>query len=203
MMYVVGLHSLMLMIEKGERRQVAATVICVLCGLCVLCRSQGSLDFYGVGGVQRYLESKGIALVDVGIALIFYEVTGMLVLLLFWATCFASQPIKHGILAPLQTVFSALREVVGVAGVGDAWVSRAGEIYDLVHAKVQSKFDGVAATLRVDGVRLTTAYCEGAVCRGMCKPLLVPLKLYCTYCMVTGWRLGYQQLVLGVRAPAL
>lgn len=198
MMYVVGLHSLMLMIEKGERRQVAATVICVLCALCVLCRSQGSLDFYGVGGVQRYLETKGIALVDVGIALIFYEFAGMLVLLLFWAACFASQPIKHGILAPLQSVFAVFREV---AGVGDAWASRAGEMYDLVHAKVQSKFDGVAATLRVDAVRLTTAYCEGAVCRGMCKPLLVPLKLYCTYCMVTGWRLGYQQLVL--RAPAL
>ena len=125
MMYVVGLHSLMLMIEKGERRQVAATVICVLCGLCVLCRSQGSMDFYGVGGVQRYLESKGIALVDVGIALIFYEVTGMLVLLLFWAACFASQPIKHGILAPLQTVFSALREVVGVAARPESCARRA------------------------------------------------------------------------------
>jgi hypothetical protein len=193
MMYVVGLHSVMLMIEKGERRQVAATVICVLCALCVLCRSQGSLDFYGVGGVQRYLESKGIALVDVGIALIFYEVTGMLVLVLFWAACFASQPIKHGILVPLQSVYAVFRELVGV---GDSWASRAGEMYDIVHAKVQSKFDGVAATLRVDPVRLTTAYCEGAVCRSMCKPLLVPLKLYCTYCMVTGWRLGFQTFMM-------
>jgi hypothetical protein len=193
MMYVVGLHGLMLMIEKGERRQVAATVICMLCALCVLCRSQGSLAFYGVGGVQRYLESKGIALVDVGIALIFYEITGMLVMLSFWAACFVSQPIKHGILEPLLSVFGVCKEVLGV---GEGWVNRAEEIYSLVHAKVQSKFDSVAKTLRVDAVRLTTAYCEGAVCRGMCKPLLVPLKLYCTYCMLCCWRLGYERLYL-------
>jgi len=193
MMYVVGLHGLMMMIEKGERRQVAATVICVSCALCMLCRSQGSLDFYGVGGVQRYLESKGIALVDVGIALVLYEITGFVTLLSFWAACFVSQPIKHGILEPILSVFGVFKEVMGV---GDSWLCRAEELYGIVHSKVQSKFDGVAATLNVDGVRLTTAYCEGAVCRGMCKPLLVPLKLYCTYCILSTWRLGYQHFIV-------
>ena len=193
MMYVVGLHGVMLMIEKGERRQVAATVICSLCVLCLLCRSQGSLAFYGVGGVQRYLESKGIALVDVGIALVLYELTGMLALLFFWAACFCTQPLKHGILAPLRSVIGVCHEVIGF---GEGWVQRTEGLYNLVHAKVQSKFDGVAKTLRVDAVRLTTAYCEGAVCRGMCKPLLVPLKLYATYCLLCCWRLVYQQLVM-------
>ena len=192
-MYVVGLHGLTVMVEKGERRQVAAWVICLLCALCLLCRSQGSLDFYGVGGVQRYLESKGIALVDVGIAIVLYEITGFALLISFWIACFLGQPIKHGILGPLLTVYSIFKEVLGI---DDSWLLRAEELYQVVHDKVQSKFDGVASRLQVDGVRLTTAYCEGAVCRGMCKPLLVPLKLYCTYCLLTGWRLIYQQVGL-------
>ena len=197
MMYVVGLHGLTMMIEKGERRQMAATVIGVLCVLCLLCRSHGSLAFYGAGGVQRYLESHGIALADMGLALVLYEATGFLALLSFWAACFLSQPIKYGLLEPLLSIFGVCKEVFGL---GESWLLRGEELYNLVHAKVQCKFDGIAARLRVDAVRLTTAYCEGAVVRGMCKPLLVPLKLYCTYCLLCGWRHVYTQLLL---SPAL
>ena len=161
---------MMMMIEKGERRQVAATVICTLCVLCMLCRSHGSLAFYGAGGLHRYLESKGVALVDVGVALIFYEMTGMLALVSFWVTCFLTQPLKHGILEPLLSLCRGCREVFGM---GDFWLFRAAlcfgllctvraeELYNAVHDKVKSKFHGIAATLRVDSVRLTTAYCEG------------------------------------------
>jgi hypothetical protein len=269
MMYVIGLHGMMMMIEKGERRQVAATVICTLCVLCMLCRSHGSLAFYGAGGLHRYLESKGVALVDVGVALIFYEMTGMLALVSFWVTCFLTQPLKHGILEPLLSLCRGCREVFGM---GDFWIFRAAlcfgllcsvraeELYNAVHDKVKSKFHGIAATMRVDSVRLTTAYCEGnthafvhistvyscihscvhscwdthcthllmqtilkkrsflfrihahnetdesglslgAVIRGMCKPLLVPLKLYLTYCMLCGWRLGYQRLMMSGLLP--
>jgi len=259
MMYVIGLHGMMMMIEKGERRQVAATVICTLCVLCMLCRSHGSLAFYGAGGLHRYLESKGVALVDVGVALIFYEMTGMLALVSFWVTCFLTQPLKHGILEPLLSLCRGCREVFGM---GDCWLFRAAlcfgllcsvraeELYNAVHDKVKSKFHGIAATMGVDSVRLTTAYCEGntpefvhistvyscmhdsqhtvrtcsnaptkfskkkgtnetdesgffsgAVIRGMCKPLLVPLKLYLTYCMLCGWRLGYQHVMMSGLLP--
>ena len=41
----------------------------------------------------------------------------------------------------------------------------------------------------------------GAVIRGMCKPLLVPLKLYLTYCLLCGWRLGYQHVMMSGLLP--
>eukprot|EP00960_Hanusia_phi_P053171 761887-Hanusia_phi.AAC.3 len=191
MVYVQAAHAVVAMVDKGERRKGAAIVISTLCLLCLLCRSdlvswasrQGSLVYYGVDGLRRYLEDKGVALVDVGIALVCYEVLGMLVLLSFWVACFMMQPVKQCFLEPIGTLVGAMREIVG-----HGFMRTAEDSYKLILEKVQTKFADIAKRLKVDPVRLSTAYAEGALCRGLLKPLLVPMKLYGAYLLVRGWR---------------
>jgi len=180
---IVGLQGLIIVMEKGDRRHYAAATICGLCLLCLACKLKGPVMYYGVGGVQRYLEDNGVGLVDVGVAVIFYEIMGMLMMLSFWVTCFTAQPLKCGFFQPLSLLIPFVKEVFG-----DSMFEKAEAVYETVLTRVQQKFDGIASRLHVDAVRLSTSYAEGAVCRGVLKPLLVPLKLYASYLMVLAWR---------------
>lgn len=191
MVYVLAAHAIVAMVDKGEGRKGAAIVISTLCLLCLLCRSdlvswasrQGSLVYYGVDGLRRYLEDKGVAFVDVGIALVCYEMLGVVVLLSFWLACFVMQPVKQCFLQPIGTLVGVMRDIFG-----QGFMRTAEGSYKLVLEKVHSKFADIAKRMQVDPVRLSTAYAEGAICRGLLKPLLVPMKLYGAYLLVRGWR---------------
>eukprot|EP00287_Rhodomonas_sp_CCMP768_P010657 CAMPEP_0196728552 /NCGR_PEP_ID=MMETSP1091-20130531/9197_1 /TAXON_ID=302021 /ORGANISM="Rhodomonas sp., Strain CCMP768" /LENGTH=169 /DNA_ID=CAMNT_0042071313 /DNA_START=212 /DNA_END=718 /DNA_ORIENTATION=- len=169
-----------MVMEKGDKRHIAAATICTLCLLCLACKLKGPVMYYGVGGVQRYLQDNGVGLVDVGVAVVFYEMLGFLAMLSFWITCFMVQPLQNGFLRPLMLLLPMAREAMGSS------FDKFEAAYEAVFARVQQKFQRVAGWLRVDPVRFTTSYAEGAVCRGVLKPLLVPLKLYCAYLMVLG-----------------
>lgn len=183
MLFIVGLQGLVMVMEKGERRHVAAASICTLCLLCLACKFQGPVMYYGVGGVQRYLEDNGVGFMDVGIAVVFYEILGIFAMLAFWVTCFICQPLQNGLFRPLMLLLPMAKEALGCSV-----FEKVEAVYEAVLTRVQQKFEKLATKLRIDPVRFTTSYAEGAVCRGVLKPLLVPLKLYCAYLMCLGWR---------------
>jgi len=60
--------------------------------------------------------------------------------------------------------------------------------YEGVVAKASDKFGWVGEKLGLDPARLTTSFAEGAVCRSLLKPILLPLKLYVAYTVVVLWK---------------
>mmetsp|Transcript_19859 Transcript_19859/g.31084 ORF Transcript_19859/g.31084 Transcript_19859/m.31084 type:complete len:203 (+) Transcript_19859:124-732(+) len=193
MMLIVGLQGLVIMLEKGDKRKAAAATISALCALCLLARSKGSLLYTGAGGLQRYLEDKGLSVVDLGLAMVAYELIGFCIMLCFWAGCFIVQPIKCGLLQPLGTLISICREIFG-----SGLLDKAEGLYTEVLGRIQQKFDIVAKRLGIDAMRFSSSYAESAVCRSVLKPLLFPLKLYLVFACIMAYK-----RVIGAPLPPL
>jgi len=87
MMSIVMLQGVMIMLEKGERRKTAMITISTLSLMCVACRNKRVLGAgqYAVGGLQGYVQERGLEVVDLGAAMVFYELLGLALMLSFWA----------------------------------------------------------------------------------------------------------------------
>ncbi|KAJ1478493.1 hypothetical protein T484DRAFT_1960974 [Baffinella frigidus] len=186
MMVIVMLQGLMIMLEKGERRKTAMITISTLSLLCVACRNKPLLGAgrYAVGGLQGYLEERGLNVIDLGAALVFYELCGMAIMLFFWALCFFYQPIKAGVLEP---VWHLLRMAQEFLPCGQALATAHFAAFQ-ISTRLQAKFEWLAKRLHVDPLLLSASFAEGAVYRTMLKPFLLPLKLYGAYALTCCWR---------------
>lgn len=107
-----------------------------------------------------------------------YEATGFVLMVTFWVWCWAVQPVKTGLLAPLGAFFEGR----------EGMIEGARNYYEMVVQKVGDKLGGTASRFGLDPARLTTSFAEGAVCRSLLKPLLFPLKLYVAYTFVKATR---------------
>ncbi|KAJ1473481.1 hypothetical protein T484DRAFT_1835957 [Baffinella frigidus] len=195
MMSIVMLQGVMIMLEKGERRKTAMLTISTLSLLCVACRNQALLGAgrSAVGGLQGYLEDKGLNVVDLGAAMVFYEVCGMVMMLGFWAMCLFWQPAKAGVIEP---VWHLLRMAQEVLPCGHALATAHFAAFQ-ISSRLQAKFDWLAKRLHVDPLLLSAAFAEGAIYRNMLKPFLLPLKLYGAYALTCCWRGCLQRAMPG------
>jgi hypothetical protein len=130
-----------------------------------------------MGGAQKYLQDKGLRLVDLGGAMVVYETIGMVIMLTVWWLCFLVQPVQNGLLQP---IFALLR-----SNEPNSMLSKADLLYQELMTFSKKNFEGLARRIGVDPVRLTMSYAEGSLFRSLLKPLLVPLKLYGAYSVVT------------------
>ena len=136
--------------------------------------------YTGIGGAQKFLLDKGLRLVDLGGAMIMYEIIGLIIMLIVWWVCFLVQPVQNGLLQP---IFDLLRGTG--AKRGNAVMDKADQFYKELMAFSKKNLEGIARRMGVDPVRLTMSYAEGSLFRSLMKPLLVPLKLYGAYSIVT------------------
>ena len=195
MMSIVMLQGVMIMLEKGERRKMAMITITTLSLLCLACRNKPMLGAgrYAVGGLHGYLEDKGLTAVDIGAAMVFYELVGLAMMLGVWAMCFFWQPMKAGVLEPVLHLLQMAQDVLPCVALTNA---SSGCIE--LSARLQFKFDWVAKRLNVDPLLLSASFAEGAVYRNMLKPFLLPLKLYGAYVLTCFWRACLHRAMTGV-----
>jgi hypothetical protein len=151
--------------------------------------------YLGIGGVQRYLEEKGLSLVDIGSAMVCYEMIGLLIMVFVWWLCFVIQPVHKGLLQPLIQLFRG--KDGNDTSKDNGMMGKADRFCKGVISLSQRNFESLARRIRVDPVRLTTAYAEGSVFRSICKPLLLPLKLYTTYVIISSdaYRIGRDYMI--------
>ncbi len=174
------IQLLALSIEKRETKRLIYTCMAIssMCIICVMCRSSAFSSLYlGMGGAQKYLQDKGLRLVDLGGAMVVYETIGMVIMLTVWWLCFLVQPVQNGLLQP---IFALLR-----SNEPNSMLSKADLLYQELMTFSKKNFEGLARRIGVDPVRLTMSYAEGSLFRSLLKPLLVPLKLYGAYSVVT------------------
>jgi hypothetical protein len=185
MMSIVMLQGVMIMLEKGERRKTAMITISTLSLVCVACRNKRVLGAgqYAVGGLQGYVQERGLEVVDLGAAMVFYELLGLALMLSFWALCFTCQPMKAGVLEPVWHLLRMAQEVLPCSA-----LTRAESSCAELSARLQAKFDWLAKRLNLDPVLLSASFAEGAIYRNLLKPFLLPLKLYGAYVLTCGWR---------------
>lgn len=108
--------------------------------------------------VKKYFDDRGIVLMDLPKTILIYELTSAGLMFGIWGVCFLLQPMKRG-MALANMVKPGTFEVA--LQKGEKVVSRGGK--------------------RAAGMRLVTAYAEGAVLRTALKPLIIPLKLFLTW----------------------
>lgn len=96
----------------------------------------------------------------------------------FWMWCWAVQPVKAGLLRPLGALLEG----------HEGMAAGARSYYEVVVKTAGDKFGWAASRFGLDPARLTTSFAEGAVCRSVLKPLLLPIKLYAAYSFVNATR---------------
>ena len=185
-----------LSIEKREIKRIVLSCIFIscMCMVCIICRSETfSAMYMGIGGAQKYLEGKGLRIVDLGAALVVYEAIGFLIMLNVWWLCFVVQPVKNGLLQP---IFSLMKEN-GPAREGTGVIQKADNLYQGFLSFSKRNFEGIARRIGVDPVRLTASYAEGSVLRSLLKPVLMPAKLYMAYSIVTSqiFKVGFDKAI--------
>jgi hypothetical protein len=185
LLFLAVIQLAALSIEKRETKRLAYTCMAIsaMCIVCVMCRSDAFASMYtGIGGAQKYLLDKGLRLVDLGSAMIMYEMIGLVIMLIVWWVCFLVQPVQNGLLQP---IFSLIRGTGTGQGSGNSVMEKADNFYKELMAFSKKKFEGIAKRMGVDPVRLTMSYAEGSLFRSLMKPVLVPLKLYGAYAIIT------------------
>jgi hypothetical protein len=147
LLILVGLHAVMVMVNRDQKGKLAGYCLGGLCATCLLFRSRDTLMLHGFGGVRSFLESKGLGVLDIGTAIVVYEAMGFLLMCLFWFWCWVVQPVKTGLLTP----FGALLPD------DNGMVARAKSCYESIVEKMGCKFGWISNTIGLDPARLTAS----------------------------------------------
>eukprot|EP00291_Cryptomonas_curvata_P015035 CAMPEP_0172154014 /NCGR_PEP_ID=MMETSP1050-20130122/1790_1 /TAXON_ID=233186 /ORGANISM="Cryptomonas curvata, Strain CCAP979/52" /LENGTH=132 /DNA_ID=CAMNT_0012822665 /DNA_START=237 /DNA_END=635 /DNA_ORIENTATION=+ len=113
--------------------------------------------------------------------MVVYEIIGMAIMLTVWWICFLVQPVQNGLLQPIFNLLKSNEPKDET----NSLLSKADRFYKELMSFSKKNFEGLARRIGVDPVRLTMSYAEGSLFRSLLKPLLMPLKLYGAYAVVT------------------
>jgi len=107
--------------------------------------------------VRNYFTSKGFNSADIGRAIFFHELLGLLMLAITWSACYFLEPSSHPVLAkPLAKVADALP---------------------------RSFMTGLKSNELINS-RLGSSYLESSCLRKVIRPLTLPGKMYLTFLLI-------------------
>mmetsp|Transcript_28884 Transcript_28884/g.93133 ORF Transcript_28884/g.93133 Transcript_28884/m.93133 type:complete len:194 (+) Transcript_28884:39-620(+) len=158
--YLFLIHGALALEEHGERGQPSSYEPAARKGEE---QPKGEVQRASKWKIRKYLEDRGIKMKDLPLAFVVYESLSLLSLVAMLSSTYLLQPLKRSVNwgdSSMGMFKSRFEDALNAAERRLGWMSR---------------------ILRLDAVRLATAYAECTVLRLILKPVLVPAKLYLTF----------------------